>query len=146
MSSWLEAIQARDMGLLIAGRDFAGAQTMDEEYRQEIRWQTAFGHEGPVIRNMRKADQDTVSCSFIILRKGAAKGMINEAFVKDDLSPDFTITIRRGERRVVHTGVNWERISISSTADQSTGTIEMAVPGYRPPTGAGVTSDAGGVI
>ncbi len=132
-SNWLEALMSKDLALFIAGRDFAATQTMDEEYRQTIEWGGAFGSEGPVWRSLRKADEDTVSFSAMIMKTGAARGMIDETFVKETLNPDFAMLLRRGQRRVPHTGCNWTRIAVNSTLTTSTLNMDVSVPGYAPP-------------
>lgn len=130
--TWLAAVKAKDLGLLIENRDFAATQTMDEEYRQEVEYGGAFGTEGPVWRHVRKANEDTVSFTARILKTGAAKGMIDEEFVKDRLLPDFSMVLRRADRRVALTGCNWTRIAINSTLDASTLTMDVSHPGYKP--------------
>jgi hypothetical protein len=133
-SQWLQAIKAKDLQLWIAGRDFAATQTMDEEYRQEIEYGGAFGSEGPVWRHVRKANEDSVSFTVRILKTGASKGMIDETYVKDTLSPDFAMVLIRGARRVALFGCNWNRIAVNSTLDASTLTMDVSIPGYEPVT------------
>lgn len=126
--AWLEAINAPDLGIFIAGEDFAATQSMDEEMRQEVRYQGAFGTDGPVLRSVRQADEDTLSFSAILLKRGVARGLNDEAKLR--ASRDFEVLIRRGDIRKVHRGCNWTRIGINSTLEQSTLTCDVSVPGF----------------
>jgi hypothetical protein len=128
MSAYLEALKAVDIGIFIAGEDFAGTQTMDEEYRQEIRYMGAFGTDGPVIRSIRHADEDSCSFSAVLLKSGVARGMANESIMKP--LRDFDVLIRRGALRVTHRMCNWTRIAINSTEEQVTLTSDISIPGY----------------
>ena len=126
--AWLEALNAPDLGIFVAGEDFAATQTMDEEFRQEVRFQGAFGTDGPVLRTVRGADENTLSMSAILLKQGVARGLGDE----DDLREkrDFEVLIRRGVKNRVYRGVNWTTIRISSTLDQVTLSADFSVPGF----------------
>jgi hypothetical protein len=126
--AWLEALNAPDLGIFVAGEDFAATQDMTEEFRQEVRFQGGFGTDGPIIRSVRQADEDLVSFSAILLKRGAANGMNDEARMRS--LRDFEVLIRRGERRVVYRGCNWTRISVNSTTEQVTLNADVSVPGY----------------
>lgn len=128
MTAWLEALNAPDLGIFIAGEDFAGTQSMDEEYRQEIRFRGAFGVDGPVIRSVRHADEDQVSFTAILLKSGAARGMADETAMK--ALRDFDVLVRRGTRRVVLRMCNWSRIAVNSTLDEARLSADISVPGY----------------
>lgn len=126
--AWLEALNAPDLGIFIAGEDFAATQSMDEEFRQEVRFQGAFGTDGPVLRTVRGADENTLSMSAILLKQGVARGLADE----DDLRQqrDFEVLVRRGAKQKVYRGVNWTTIRIASTLDQVTFSADFSVPGF----------------
>lgn len=126
--AWLEALNAPDLGIFVAGEDFAATQTMDEEFRQEVRFQGAFGTDGPVLRTVRGADENSLSMSAILLKQGVARGLADE----DDLREqrDFEVLVRRGTKNKVYRGVNWTTIRISSTLDQVTLSADFSVPGF----------------
>lgn len=126
--AWLEALNAPDLGIFVAGEDFAATQTMDEEFRQEVRFQGAFGTDGPVLRTVRGADENTVSMSAILLKQGVARGLADEDDLRDQR--DFEILVRRGDKNKVYRGVNWTTIRIASTLDQVTLTADFSVPGF----------------
>lgn len=126
--AWLEALNAPDLGILIAGEDFAATQDMTEEFRQEVRFQGGFGTDGPILRSVRQADEDSVSFSAILLKQGAARGMNDEKRLKG--LRDFEVLVRRGSVRNPYFGCNWSRISINSTLDQVTLTADLSVPGF----------------
>jgi hypothetical protein len=127
--AWLEALNAPDFGLFIAGEDFAATQDMTEEWRQEVRFQGAFGYDGPALRSVRKSDEDAVSFSAILLKRGASRGLNDEKKLKT--LRDFEILTRRGEVRNVYQFCNWTRVSVNSTLDQATLNADISVPGYN---------------
>src|SRR6187402_2243547 len=100
--AWLEALNAPDLGIFIVGEDFAATQDMSEEFRQEIRFQGAFGVDGPVLRSVRAADEDEVTFSAVLLKRGVARGMNDEKRLK--ALRDFETMTRRGELRNVYRG------------------------------------------
>lgn len=126
--AWLEALNAPDLGIFIAGEDFAATQDMTEEFRQEIRFQGAFGTDGPVLRSVRHADEDQVTFSAVLLKRGAARGLNDETTVKT--LRDFEVMTRRGDTTNVYRGCNWSRIAINSTQDQVTLSMDISIPGY----------------
>lgn len=126
--AWLEALNAPDLGIFIAGEDFAATQDMTEEFRQEVRFQGAFGVDGPVLRTVRGADEDQVSFSAILLKRGVARGMNDEKRLK--AMRDFEVMTRRGDLRNVYRGCNWTRITINSTQEQVTLNCDISVPGF----------------
>lgn len=126
--AWLEALNAPDLGIFIAGEDFAATQDMTEEFRQEVRYQGAFGTDGPVLRSVRKADEDTVTFSAVLLKRGVARGLNDEDKVKT--LRDFEVMTRRGTHRAVYRGCNWTRITVTSGQDQATLSMDISVPGF----------------
>ena len=126
--AWLEAINAVDLGIFIAGEDFAATQDMTEEFRQEVRYQGGFGTDGPILRTVRKADEDSVSFSAVLLKRGVAHGLNDEDKLKT--LRDFEVMTRRGTHRSVYRGCNWSRITITSGQDQSVLSVDISVPGY----------------
>jgi hypothetical protein len=126
--AWLEALNAPDLGIFIAGEDFAATQDMTEEFRQEVRFQGAFGVDGPVLRTVRGADEDEITFSAILLKRGVARGMNNERRLKT--LRDFESMTRRGDDRNVYRGCNWTLIRIQSGQEQVTLNCNISVPGY----------------
>jgi hypothetical protein len=131
--AWLEAISAVDLGIFINGRDFAATQEMTEDLRQEVTFMGGFGSDGPILRTVRFADENTVTFSAILLKQGVANHLNDEAFLRT--LRDFTILCKRGRRSVAYTGCNWTRISIRSTRDQCVVDVDVSVPGYAAPAG-----------
>jgi hypothetical protein len=126
--AWLEALNAPDLGIFIAGEDYAATQDMTEEFRQEVRFQGGFGTDGPILRSVRQADEDLVSFSAVLLKRGAARGMNNEKRMRG--LRDFEVLVRRGVDRTIYRGCNWTRIAVNSTLDQVTLNADISVPGY----------------
>ena len=126
--AWLEALNAPDLGIFIAGEDFAATQDMTEEFRQEVRFAGAFGVDGPVLRTVRAADEDEVTFTAILLKRGVARGMNNEKRLK--ALRDFEVMTRRGDDRNVYRGCNWTLIRINSGQEQVTLNCNISVPGY----------------
>ena len=126
--AWLEGLSAADLGIFVAGLDFAATQDMTEEFRQEVRFQGAFGSDGPVLRTVRAADEDTVSFSAVLLKRGVARGMNDEEKLKQ--LRDFEVMTRRGDKVTVYRGCNWTRIAINSTREGVTLNCDISVPGY----------------
>lgn len=130
---WLEALNAIDLGIAIAGNHYAAVQTMDEEHRQNINYNGAFGADGPVVRSVRKAEENTVSFSAILLKEGEDIGMADEQFL---LGLDsFRIVTKRGTKNYVYDECAWNTVRTSSTLDQVTLNADFSVPGYKPPAG-----------
>lgn len=126
--AWLEALNAPDLGIFLAGEDFAATQDMTEEMRQEVRFNGGFGVDGPVLRSVRQADEDQVSFSAILLKTGARNGLNDEDKLRN--LRDFEVMTRRGDHRKIYRGCNWTRISVNSTLDQVTLNCDISVPGY----------------
>jgi hypothetical protein len=127
--AWLEGLTAVDLDITFQnGVHFAATQEMTEEQRQEITYQGAFGTDGPVLRRLRKADEGTVSFTAVLLRKGAAAGMLDEDLMKG--MKDFQVQCKRGQKHATYLGCNWNRLSIRSTLDQCTIDMDISVPGY----------------
>jgi hypothetical protein len=136
MADWFEAMNAPDLGIVIAGNHFAATQTMDEEHRQEVRFMGAFGAEGPICRSVRRADESSVSMSAILLKPGQEAGMDDETWMLG--LKNFRIATRRGSTGRpsdwhVYDNCAWNTIRVNSTLDQVTLTSDFSVPGYRPP-------------
>lgn len=130
--AWLEGLTAVDLGISFEnGEHFSATQEMTEEFRQEVAYQGAFGTDGPVLRRIRPSDEDSVSFSCILLKKGAADGMNDE--VKLRQMRDFEVQVRRGNTVRTYRGCNWNRISIRSTLDQVTLDADLSIPGYVSP-------------
>lgn len=131
MASWLEALSAPDLGIVIAGDHFAATQTMDEEQRQTVNFNGAFGVDGAACRSIRRADENTVSMSAILLEPGQNAGLDDESKLYDLKS--FQIACRRGSNNwFVHNDCVWNRIAVSSTLDQVTLSADFTVPRYDP--------------
>lgn len=126
--AWLEALNAPDLGLFINGEDFAATQDMTEETRQEVTYHGGFGTDGPVLRQVRQADEGTITFTAILLRKGATRGLNDETKLKT--LRDFEIITRRGSLRTTYRNCNWTRISVRSGLDQVTLDCDISVPGY----------------
>lgn len=126
--AWLEALNAPDLGIFLAGEDFAATQDMTEEFRQEVRFSGAFGIEGPVLRSVRAADEDEVTFSAILLKRGVARGMNDEKRLK--ALRDFEVMTRRGDLRNVYRGCNWTLLRINSGQEQVVLNCNISVPGY----------------
>lgn len=133
--SWLEALNAPDLGIVIAGNHYAATQSMDEEQRQTVNFNGAFGADGPVTRTVRRADESTVSFSAILLKPGQNAGMDNEDFMLS--LKNFQIATRRGSSGQpsdwhVYDGCAWTTIHVASTLDQVTLTADFSVPSFKP--------------
>lgn len=129
--AFLEAINAPDLGLFINGQDFTATQDMSEETRQEVTYSGAFGVDGPVLRQVRHADEGTITFTAILLKKGVSGGLNSEKLLKT--LRDFEIITRRGdgdEGRTVYQDCNWTRITIRSALNQVTLDADISVPGY----------------
>jgi hypothetical protein len=130
--AWLEGMTAVDLGISFAnGRHFAATQEMTEEFRQEVSYRGAFGTDGPVLRQVRPADEGTVSFTTVLLKDGVAAGMNDESLLKQ--MRDFEVQVKRGSNVYTYTGCNWNRISIRSTLNDVTLDADISIPGYAPP-------------
>jgi len=134
---WLAGITAEDLDITFEdGVHFTAVQEMTEEFRQEVQYQGAFRHDGPVLRRKRRSDEGTISFSVILLKGGISGEMNNEDKLKE--MEDFKVTTKRGNQTTVYHGCNWNRISIRSTLDQCTLDADVSVPGYPAPFPQGV--------
>ena len=134
---WLAGITAEDLDITFEdGVHFTAVQEMTEEFRQEVQYQGAFRHDGPVLRRKRRSDEGTISFSVILLKGGISGEMNNEDKLKE--MEDFKVTTKRGNDTTVYHGCNWNRISIRSTLDQCTLDADVSVPGYPAPFPQGV--------
>lgn len=135
-NGWLDAMNAPDLGIVIAGNHYAATQTMDEENRQEVRFMGAFGSDAPVARSVRRADESTVSFSALLMRPGQDAGMDDETFMLT--LKDFRIACRRGSTGAptdwhIYDHCAWNTVRVASTLDSVTLTADFSVPGYAPP-------------
>lgn len=124
----LEALSAKDLGLVVNGKDFLAVQDLTEESRQEITWRGAFGSDGPVLRTIRAADEDTCSFSAIVLKDGAAKGMNKKSEMKK--LRDFEVHVRQGVETITFRNCNWTRVSTRSTLTEVTLDCDLSIPGW----------------
>jgi hypothetical protein len=130
--TWLEALNAPDLDIVIAGDHFAAVQTMDEEHRQNVNYNGAFGSDGPVTRSVRRADDSTVSMSAILLKPGQKVGMDDEMFMYGIKS--FRIVCTRGskpENHHIYEECSWNTIHVASTLEQVLLTADFSVPGFQ---------------
>jgi hypothetical protein len=135
---WLEALQAEDLELKVAGNHFQAVQTTDEESRQNVRFMGAFGSDGPIVRTVRRADEgSTVSFSAILLKPGQPQP--GEQDERDMLTwKNFIVAIKRGAQGRdqdwhIYENCAWNSVRVASTLDQVTLTADFSVPGYQPP-------------
>jgi hypothetical protein len=127
--AWLQGLTAVDLGISFQnGVDFAVTTDMTEEFTQEVTYGGGFGNDGPVMRRIRRADEDTVSFTAVLLKQGVANRMNDEALLKQ--MRDFDVQTKRGTNVNTYRGCNWRRISIRSTLDQVTLECDVTVPGY----------------
>jgi hypothetical protein len=127
--AFLEALVAVDLGIFINGEDFACTQDMTEETRQEVTYHSGFGVDGPILRQVRSADEGSLTFSAVLLKNGVARGLNDE--VKLKTMRDFEIITRRGSLRTTYRNCNWTRISVRSTLDQVTLDVDVSVPGFN---------------
>jgi hypothetical protein len=136
MNGWLDALNAPDLGIVIAGNHYAATQTMDEEARQNVRFLGGFGSDAPVARSVRRADESTVSFSAILMKPGQGAGMDDETFMYS--LKNFRIACRRGSTGSpddwhIHDNCAWNTIRVASTLNDVTLTADFSVPGFAPP-------------
>lgn len=118
---YLEALQAEDLGVVVAGNEFAAVQTMDEESNQVIRYDGAFGTNKKIIRTITPSDEDTLSFTALLLKPGQVGGkMANESFMRG-LSGNFRVAATRGDgEHFVYDQCCWTRIHVASTLENVT--------------------------
>jgi hypothetical protein len=124
----LEALSAKDLGLFINNQDFVAVQDLTEESRQEITWRGAFGHDGPVLRTIRAADEDTLNFSAVVLKAGATRGLNKKSQLK--LMRDFEVKVKQGEEILTFTHCNWTRISTRSSLTEVMLDCDISIPGF----------------
>ena len=119
MPSYLEAMAAEDLGIVIAGEHYAATQTMDEQSTKTVTYDGAFGHKGAVVRTINPADADTISFSTLLLKPGQNAGMADESFMRS-LS-GFNVAAQRGSGAFyVYQNCEWTSIRVSSTLQSVT--------------------------
>lgn len=127
MATLLEGLNAPDLGLLLAQQDFAAVTDMSEEFTQDVGYDRAFGHTGPVLRRVQPGDSGTVTFTAVLLKKGVAKGLNSEKVLGK--MKDFEVITKRGDEKTVYTSCNWTRISVRSAIDRVTLDCDISVPG-----------------
>lgn len=127
--AFLEALSAPDLGLLINGQDFAATTDMTEEITQNVTYNGGFGVDGPVLRQVRYADEGTVTFTAILLKSGVSGGLNSEKAIA--AMRDFEVITRRGNSRTVYTDCNWTRLTVTSGLDQVTISADISIPGYQ---------------
>jgi len=126
--AFLESLSARDLGVFVNGEHFAATQDMSEEFGQEITWRGGFGTDGPILRTVRSADENTVRFTAVLLKAGVEAGLNDETFLRT--LRDFEVQTRRGLLVQTYRGCNWRRIAINSTLDQVTIDVDISIPGF----------------
>lgn len=130
MATFLEGLNAPDLGLFINGEDFAATTDMTETLNQQVTYGDAFGTDGPVLRSVRFADENTVSFTATLLKQGVAKGLNDESQLKT--MRDFQIIVRRGSgSTIVYDNCNWTSITITSSVDTVTLSCDVSIPGFQ---------------
>jgi hypothetical protein len=103
---------------------------MDEEKRQNINYNGAFGFRGARVRSVRKADEATISFSALLLKPGQEVGMDaidDEDYLENQVS--FKTLCRRGANNWrVYDECSWSRIAVSSTLEQVMLTADISYP------------------
>jgi hypothetical protein len=125
---WLEGITAVDMDIAFANnKHFAAVQDHSEEFTQNITYQGGYGTDGPILRRIQAADEDTFTFSTVVLKDGAGK-LNDEDFLKT--LRDFDVQIRRGQKVKTYRACNWRRIAIRGSQDNCTLDCDISIPGY----------------
>lgn len=119
MPQYLEALAAEDLGIVIAGDQFAATQTMDEESTQTVNYDGSFGNAVSTIRSVSPADADTISFTALLLKPGQNAGMADETFMRS--LRNFKVAARRGANQFyVYQNCIWTSIRVSSTLQNVT--------------------------
>lgn len=126
--AFLEGLSAKDLGLVINGQDFVAVQDHNEESRQEINWRGAYGTDGPVLRTIRGADEDTMNFTAVVLKSGASKGLNRKSQLKK--LRDFEVTVRYGDESVTYRSCNWTRIGVRGTLTEVLLDCDISIPGF----------------
>lgn len=130
--AFLEGLNAPDLGLFINGQDFAATTDMTETMSQTVTYAGAFGTDGPVLRTVQNADEQTVSFTAVLLKAGVANGLNNEDLLRT--MRDFQIITRRGDGsdgHRVYDNCNWTSITITSSLTQVTLACDVSIPGFQ---------------
>jgi hypothetical protein len=131
-TTFLQGLNAPDLGLFINGEDFAATTDMTETLNQTVTYGDAFGTDGPVLRTVRYADENTVTFTATLLKTGVANGLNSEDTLK--ALRDFEIITRRGDDpnhgHHVYDNCNWTSIVITSGVDSVTLQATISVPGF----------------
>lgn len=129
MTAFLESFTAKDLGVFVNNEDFVGVQDHTEEFTQEITWRGAYGSDGPVLRSIRKSDENTVSFSAVLTKQGAARGLTDiNALLNQE--PDFEIKVKIGADSYTYRNCNWRRISRRGTLTEVMLDFDISVPGF----------------
>lgn len=131
--AFLEALSAKDLGVFVNKQDFIGVQDASEETRQEITWRGMFGQDGPAMRTLRHADEDTLNFTAIVLKTGASRGLNKKSELKK--MRDFDVTLKQGAEFLTYKMCNWTRISTRATLTEVTLDCDISVPGFNPELG-----------
>lgn len=124
---WLEGITAPDIGIFLNGKDFKATQEASVENTQDITFQGAFGVDGAAVRNLRHADEGTVTFSAILLKRGAKRGWNSARQIRK--IRDFEVALRYGTEIETYRGCNWRRVSVRLGLQQATLDMDISVPG-----------------
>jgi hypothetical protein len=126
--AFLEGLAAPDLGLALNNQDFVAVQDFSEESRQEITWRGAIGSDGPVLRTIRGADEDTMNFTAIVLKSGAIKGLNRKSQLKK--MRDFEVKVRYGDEVVTYRNANWTRIGVRATQTEVMLDCDISIPGF----------------
>jgi hypothetical protein len=132
--AFLEAISAKDLGIFLEKQDFIGVQDASEETRQEITWRGMFGTDGPAMRTVRHADEDTLNFTAIILKSGAERGLNKKSQIL--AMKDFDVQLKLGAQSLTYKMCNWTRVSHRATLTEVTLDCDISIPGYNPDFGS----------
>lgn len=128
MTTFLQGLNAPDLGLFINGEDFAATTDMTETLNQTVTYGDAFGTDGPILRTVQNADENTVTFTATLLKQGVANGLNDESTLK--ALRDFEIITSRGNTRAVYDNCNWTSIVITSSTTSVTLQATISVPGF----------------
>jgi len=127
--AFLQSISAEDLGVLINNEDFVAVQDHTEEFTQEITWRGAYGTDGPVLRSIRNADENTFSFTAVLTKQGAARGLNNIDAVRN-MAPDFEVKVKVGDDTYTYRNCNWRRISRRGTLTEVMLDFDISIPGF----------------
>lgn len=114
---YLDALQAEDLGVVVAGNHFAAVQSMDEESTQTVRYDGGFGTNVKFVRTITPADEDTFTFTALLLKPGQTGGkMANESFMR--ALKNFRVASTRGDgEHYVYDQCVWTRLHVASTLE-----------------------------